>query len=367
MEIQDIIETQKRIIDTISLGVNDAIIITDPERKVTNFNRAAEEVTGYSVVDVINHKLEEVLRLYDHSGEADIDKICPIGELEIQGVVYENENMRLVRKDEDESIVNIRSVKIKGGTETNLGCIIFLENTFEQSELERMKLDFVSMAEHVLRTPITIIRGYISRLLEERTTSKLDDTEINYLNQAFLGTSDLLSLVEDLLNITGFRKGLVKVNPTGIDIEGLVSKVVSEFKLVAADKGLQIVFIPPIYKLPLVKADISKIKIVIQNLIENAIKYTKEGKIEIVLINKEHEVEVQVKDTGKGIPQEYIEQLFSKFYRVKKALEMDYGMGLGLYISKKVVDAHHGRIWVDSEEGKGSTFHFTLPVVEEES
>jgi signal transduction histidine kinase len=247
----------------------------------------------------------------------------------------------------------------------NLGCIIFLENTFEQSELERMKLDFVSMAEHVLRTPITIIRGYISRLLEERTTAKLDDTEINYLNQAFLGTSDLLSLVEDLLNITGFRKGLVKINPTGIDIEGLVSKVVSEFKLVAADKGLQIVFIPPIYKLPLVKADISKLKIVIQNLIENAIKYTKEGKIEIVLVNKETEVEVRIKDTGKGIPQEYIDQLFSKFYRVKKALEMDYGMGLGLYISRKIVDAHGGKIWVESEEGKGSTFHFTLPVFEE--
>jgi two-component system sensor histidine kinase VicK len=365
MDNQDIIETQKRIIDTISLGVNDAIIITDPERRITHFNKAAENVTGYSVVQVINKKLEEILKLYDKGGEADIDRICPMGELEIQGVVYENENLRLVRYDEDESIVNVRSVKVKGGSEMNLGCIIFLENTFEQSELERMKLDFVSMAEHVLRTPITIIRGYISRLLEERTTAKLDDTEINYLNQAFLGTSDLLSLVEDLLNITGFRKGLVKINPTGIDIEGLVSKVVSEFKLVAADKGLQIVFIPPIYKLPLVKADISKLKIVIQNLIENAIKYTKEGKIEIVLVNKETEVEVRIKDTGKGIPQEYIDQLFSKFYRVKKALEMDYGMGLGLYISRKIVDAHGGKIWVESEEGKGSTFHFTLPVFEE--
>ena len=95
-------------------------------------------------------------------------------------------------------------------------------------------------------------------------------------------------------------------------------------------------FIPPIYKLPLVKADFSKLKIVLQNLIENAIKYTKEGKVEVVVTKKDDFVEVAVKDTGKGIPQEYLDQLFSKFYRVKKALEMDYGMGLGLYISKKI-------------------------------
>ncbi len=364
MEIQEIIETQKRIIDTISLGVNDAIIITDPQRKITNFNKAAENITGYSVVDVVNRPLNEILKVYGNKNEISIDQICPTGDLEIQGVVFEDENLRLIRKNQDESIVNLRSVKVKGGTETKLGCIIFIENTFEQSELERMKLDFVSMAEHVLRTPITIIRGYISRLLEEKTTNKLDDTETNYLNSAFLGTGDLLTLVEDLLNITGFRKGLVKITPTAINLEGTVTKVVSEFKIVAAEKGLQIVFIPPIYQLPMVKADISKLKIVLQNLIENAIKYTKEGKVEVVLNKKDDFIEIAVKDQGRGIPEEYIEQLFSKFYRVKKALEMDYGMGLGLYISKKIIDAHGGRIWVESVPGEGSTFYFTLPIAE---
>ena len=132
----------------------------------------------------------------------------------------------------------------------------------------------------------------------------------------------------------------------------------------AADKDVQVVVIRPLYCIPMVNADISKLHIVLQNLIENAIKYTKEGKIEVVLSHQEGNIKVAVKDSGRGIPQEYIENLFSKFYRVKKALEMDYGMGLGLYISKKIIDAHNGLIWVESDPNKGSVFYFTLPVVE---
>ncbi len=364
MEQNEIIETQKRIIDTISYGVNDAIIITSPSRIITHFNKAAETLTGYSVVDALNHKIDDVLKLYDENGEISMDACCPIGEVDVHGLIYEADGLKIIDKEEEENIVNIRTHKVKGGSEINLGCIIFIDDTFQQSELERMKLDFVSMAEHVLRTPVTIIRGYISRLLEERTTKKLEEVEISYLNNAFLGTTDLLGLVEDLLNIAEFRRGHVKLNPTAINIEGLVSKVVNEFKLVAADKNLQVVFIPPLYSIPMVNADISKLHIVLQNLIENAIKYTKEGKIEVVLSEIDDHIQVKVTDSGRGIPQEYIDNLFSKFYRVKKALEMDYGMGLGLYISKKIIEAHYGKIWVESHEGQGSSFLFTLPVVE---
>ncbi len=364
MEQNDIIETQKRIIDTISYGVTNAIIITNPGRIITHFNKAAEHITGHNVVDAINHHLDDVLKLADENAQISMDVYCPIGDVDVHGLIYEGERLKLIDKDGEENIVNVRTQKVRGGSEINLGCILFIEDTFEQSELERMKLDFVSMAEHVLRTPVTIIRGYISRLLEDRSASKLDDVEISYLNNAFLGTTDLLGLVEDLLNIAEFRRGHVKLNPAAINIEGLVSKVVNEFKLVAADKDLQVVFIPPLYSIPMVNADISKLHIVLQNLIENAIKYTKEGKIEVVLSHQEGNIKVAVKDSGRGIPQEYIENLFSKFYRVKKALEMDYGMGLGLYISKKIIDAHNGLIWVESDPNKGSVFYFTLPVVE---
>lgn len=368
MDQNEIIETQKRIIDTISYGVSDAIIITNTERKITHFNKAAEELTGYNVVEVMDQPLENVLKLSAEEGIFSMDECCPIGTLEMQGVIFEAENLKLLDKDEEENIVNVKTHKIKGGSALNLGCIIFVEDTFKKNELERMKLDFVSMAEHVLRTPVTIIRGYISRLLEERTSNKLDDAERGYLNSAFLGTTDLLGLVEDLLNIAEFRRGHVKINASALNIEGLVSRTVEEFKLVAAEKGLQVVFIPPLYSIPMVEADLSKLQIVLQNFIENAIKYTKEGKVEVSLTKLDEEnVQVAVKDTGRGIPQEYIDNLFSKFYRVKKALEMEYGLGLGLYISRKIVEAHGGKVWVDSKADIGSTFYFTLPIAGVES
>jgi len=368
MDQNEIIETQKRIIDTISYGVSDAIIITDTQRKITHFNKAAESLTGYNVIDALNQPLENVLKLSMDEGIFSMDECCPLGTLELQGMIYEAENIKLTDKEEEENIVNVRTHKVKGGTALNLGCIIFIEDTFKKNELERMKLDFVSMAEHVLRTPVTIIRGYISRLLEDRTSNKLDDSERSYLSSAFLGTSDLLGLIEDLLNIAEFRRGHVKINPSALNIEGLVSKVVDEFKLVAEEKGLQVVFIPPLYSIPMVEADISKLHIVLQNFIENAIKYTKEGKIEVSLIKlDEDNVQVAVKDSGRGIPQEYIDNLFSKFYRVKKALEMEYGLGLGLYISRKIVEAHGGKVWVESKQDVGSTFYFTLPIAGVES
>jgi len=364
MEQNEIIETQKRIIDTISYGVSDAIIITDPERKITHFNKAAEIITGFSVVEALNHPLEKVLKLADENNEISMDTFCPISDIDLQGLIYEEENLKVIDKDGEENIVNVRTQKVRGGAAMNLGCIIFIDDTFQQNELERMKLDFVSMAEHVLRTPVTIIRGYISRMLEESTASKLEEVEKGYLNSAFLATTDLLGLVEDLLNIAEFRRGHVKINAIALNIEGLVSKVVDEFKLVAADRGLNVVFIPPLYSLPMVNADISKLHIVLQNFIENAIKYTKEGKVEVILSRPDdNNIQVAVKDSGRGIPQEYIDNLFSKFYRVKKALEMEYGLGLGLYISKKIIDAHGGKVWVESSQEAGSTFFFTLPVV----
>ena len=365
MEQQEHIETQKRIIDTISQGVTDAIIITDPNRTITHFNKAAESISGINVVDAMGKQIAETLNIADENGQLDVNLYCPAGQVDMQGIVYEAKNVKLMTS-EGENIVNLRSYKVKGGFELNLGSIIFIEDTFEQSELERMKLDFVSMAEHVLRTPITIIRGYISRLLEEKTVKKLDESEQSYANNALLGTTELLSLVEDLLNIAEFRQGLVKLKEVDINMEGLVTKIVNEFKVVAEEKGLQVVFVPPLYKLGMIKADISKIRIVLQNLIENSIKYTDEGKVEVLLSKGDNEIQITVRDTGRGIPEEYISQLFTKFYRVKKALEMEYGMGLGLYISKKIVEAHGGRIWVESIDGQGSVFHFTLPYQEQQ-
>lgn len=363
MEQNQIIETQKKIIDSLSQGVSDGIIIVDPNRIVTHFNRGAEIITGFSVVEVLNKKIDDFLKVSSSQGSIDLDNVIPITDLQIQGTIYEEKNIRLVQKSNEENIVNLRSEKIARGNELNIGGIIFIEDTFEQSDFERTKLDFVSMSEHVLRTPITVIKGYLTRLMQEETIAKLDEEERTKLNNAYHGTNELLILVQDLLNITGIRKNDLTIKVTAIDLQNLVAKIVSESKMMAEEKGLEISYIPPTEILPMVNADISKIRIVLQNLIENAIKYTQEGKVTIMLHNLGSELQVGVRDTGRGIEQDNIQYLFTKFYRVKKALEMDYGMGLGLYMCKKIIDAHGGKIWVESEVGKGSTFFFKLPIV----
>ncbi|OGC45583.1 hypothetical protein A2V49_03745 [candidate division WWE3 bacterium RBG_19FT_COMBO_34_6] len=361
MENTDIFEAQKRIIDTIAYGIGDAIIIVDNNRNITHFNKQAEEVVGLNIVEVLNKPLTDAFKLHDGVNQIIEDIFCPIGDIDMQGEIFNKKGIKLLTKNDEDKIVNIKTFKVKEGYKINLGCIIFLENVFEQSELERMKLDFVSMAEHVLRTPITIIKGYVSRLLDDKTTAKLDLTEINYINNALLGTSELLALIEDLLNITEIKKGSMIINKTLTNIEGIISKVVGEFRVLAGERGLSIVFIPPVSKLPMVEVDLPKLKVVIQNLIENAIKYSSEGKIEVKILQVENAFQVSVRDNGRGIPQEYIPHLFTKFYRVKKALEMDYGMGLGLFICRQIIEAHHGKIWVDSKEGEGSTFYFEVP------
>ena len=375
MSEQQNLETQKRIIDTLSQHSHEAVIITDTNRLVTHFNKAAEELTKYNVVNVLGRSIDEFLSIFNDTGEISMDQCCPLGEIDQNGIVYSEDNLKLITQSKEEKVVNVQSMKVKGGTELGLGCLIFIEDTFYKSELERMKLDFVSMAEHILKTPITIVRGYLSRLLEDKTLGKLDESEINYLNNSFASTNNLLDLIENLLNLSEIQKSGYKLNLVKVDMESLVLKIVNEFKVVASEKGLRISFIPPLYKLPTVDIDVLKIGLALQNLIDNAIKYTEKGNVEVILSKKgssdEESTEpvtivVSIKDTGKGIPDENQKYLFSKFYRVKSALHMELGLGLGLYMCKAFVEAHGGKIWVESKEGVGSTFSFSLPVTNDE-
>ncbi len=367
MTPQEFAETQKRIIDTIVANTREAIIITDIDRNVTHFNHQAQEITGYSTVETLDKPIESFLNLCDAAGESLIGDCCPTGNIDMNGTFFDKKELKLITKNNDARIVNVKSLKVKGGSELNLGCIIFIENTFQQSELERMKLDFVSMAEHVLRTPITIIRGYLSRLMEMKTLNKLDDSEVGYINNTFTATTELLALVEDLLSITEIQKDHLKLNLTLLDLESLIEKVVGEFKIIASKKGLKLTFIPPLYKIPMVHADVVKVKLVLHNLVDNAIKYTNEGSINVEIKKDEKFIQLAVSDTGRGIPQKNQSYLFSKFYRVKTALQMESGMGLGLYMSKKIIESQGGKIWVESTEGKGSVFYFTLPYAEEQA
>mgnify|MGYP003973457561 FL=1 len=363
MPQDQLISAEKEKLQKVIAGVKEGVIIADINQNISLMNKSAEEITGYGFVDAMGKPVATILKVMDEDKEVSVDTYCPVGGIDMEGIVFSQDKLKVVSKTADMKIINLTSQKMKQGSEIGLGCIITMEDTFGENELERMKLDFVSMSVHVLRTPISILKGYLSFLNRDETLSKMDDMERQYVQNSIVSVDDLVELVENLLDLTEVQNSGFKVTPKPLDLDKAVQNVVLELKEAADHKDIKMIYAPSLYELPLVSADATRLKIVLRNLIGDVIAFTTKGHVKIE-VAKEGEgfVKVAVTDTGKGIPEKNISRLFEKFYRVKEALEMEMGSGLGLYISKKIIDGHGGKIWAESKEGVGSTFSFTLPI-----
>jgi len=232
----------------------------------------------------------------------------------------------------------------------------------ELQELERLKSNFVTLIVHELRTPLSLILGYASVLSEELQETRLKEfAEIIVRNALRLS-----SLIEDLLDLKRLEKKATFVQMENIYLPELVYKVIENYEPLARDKNLELsVDIPP--EAQRVQADPAKLEVVLSNLISNAIKFTPSGGKIMVGAKLEDKPYIFVKDTGIGIPPEEKEKIFMSFYQVGEPLSTGQkGLGLGLYIAKELVSMWGGRIWVESEVGKGSTFWFTLPALQED-
>ncbi len=228
-------------------------------------------------------------------------------------------------------------------------------------QLDEAKSEFLSIASHQLRTPLTSIKGLLSMLLEE-FWGPLNEEQKKYLTQVSQSGERLLQLIEDLLNISRIEAGRLHFDFQPVDLQELAEDVVKELMPQAKAKGLSLELDAPEHPLPKVKADSLKVRQVIQNLIDNSIKYTETGGSVINLKQEGKMVLFSISDTGIGMAPG--QHLFEKFERGEKAAtQHTEGMGLGLFLANKIIEAHKGKIWAESKgEGKGSTFNFTLPV-----
>lgn len=229
--------------------------------------------------------------------------------------------------------------------------------------LDKQKSEFVSLASHQLRGPLTAIKGYVSLILEG-DYGKISDEIKDALEKVSSATNDLALLVGDYLDVSRIELGRMKYNLSTFSFTDLVDSTISEMRPTVEKAGLNLEI--NIDKLPAnVHADRNKIKQVILNLLDNAVKYTPKGTINILVDRQDSVVRFSVKDSGVGIPQEVIPNLFQKFSRAPKASSTNIiGTGLGLYVAKKILEEHGGKIWVESEgEGKGSTFNIELNLV----
>ncbi|MDP3726357.1 MAG: ATP-binding protein [bacterium] len=231
-------------------------------------------------------------------------------------------------------------------------------------ELDQRKSEFVSLASHQLRSPLTAIKGYASMLLEG-SFGGLSDTIKDAVDKIFESSNRLVTIIEDFLTISRIEQNRLVYNFTHFDFKELAEKIIQDMRGAVEKRGLILSFDFGKEKQYLVNADSGKIAQVLNNLIDNAMKYTPKGSILVRLIKDEQKrvITLSVKDTGIGMSEETREKIFSKFSRADNAHEVNVGgTGLGLFIAKQLIEAHNGRIWAESEgEGKGSTFYVELP------
>jgi signal transduction histidine kinase len=242
-------------------------------------------------------------------------------------------------------------------------------------QLDKAKSEFISIASHQLRTPLTSIKGFGSLLLEG-TYGSLSEPQRNALEKIYISNERLIHLVEDLLNVSRIEAGRMEFDFQEGQIEDLVQEVVDTLELSAKSKSLYLDWKKPEKPLPKIKIDIAKIKEVISNMVDNAIKYTPKGGVTVrVKLNKPQisnpesktergTIQVIVSDTGIGMEKEDLENIFNKFERGRGVSHYHTeGTGLGMYVGKKVVEVHKGRIWAESDgKGRGSRFILELPV-----
>ena len=230
-------------------------------------------------------------------------------------------------------------------------------------KLDVAKSDFISIASHQLRTPLTIIKGYVSMLLEG-TFGELNQKEADPLKKVYQSNERLIQLVENLLNISRIESGRLQFDLKIDSLERIAGSVVEELSNSARKKGLKLNYKGPAKPLPKVKIDESKIRQVILNLVDNAIKYTQKGSVNVSLETIKKNIQFCVSDTGMGISEEDMSRLFKRFSRGKDvSLVYANGSGLGLYVSKIMAEAHHGKIWCENKvDGQGAKFYFTIPI-----
>ena len=238
-------------------------------------------------------------------------------------------------------------------------------------ELDKTKSEFVSIASHQLRTPLSAMKGYISMILEG-SYGTLETKQKKPLESISESNERLIRLVNDLLNVSRIESGKIEMKWEQGSVKEIIKSVVEELAIKTKEKNVEVVFEESESSLPLIRIDKEKIRNVVLNIVDNAIRYTPHGKIVLNVKGQMSNVKIRtllisVKDTGEGMTQEEIGKLFQTFSRGGAGMKFSTeGAGLGLYIAKKFVEMHRGRIWAESAgKGQGSTFYVELPVKQE--
>jgi len=344
------------------------VFILDKTGSIILSNFAGNQMIGFESKDTKNKNYLNIIKITDANGTLVEASINPIARNITEGGKIVTDNYFLASRNNVLRPIGLVIKEIKDTADQSKGTIVILRDLTREKFLDQQRSDFISTASHEMRTPVAAIEGYLALALNEKVTN-IDEKARNYLEKAHASAERLGKLFQDLLNSARAEDGRLQNNPEVIDVAKFLESLSSNMKFMAEKKGLNFEFLinasqDKSSEQYLVNVDKDRLGEVINNLYENANKYTESGKIVIGLTGNPKVVQLRVQDTGDGIPADAIPHLFEKFYRADNSSTRQIGgTGLGLYLAKEIVKLYDGRIWVESEVGKGSTFYINLPRV----
>lgn len=348
-QLQDIIENLK-----------DGLIVYDPNFKIQIFNKAAEAIFDIPTKEIVGQYFNPGFiqnPKYRLLAQAVFPSLAPMARRlsepdvwpQVVDLSFENLALRVATSRVDDP----------GGR--LLGFFKIVQNRTREKELLRSKSEFITVAAHQLRTPLTGINWAFETL---NSDSGLKPEHKQIINEGYTNTQRLLKIVNDLLDVAKIEEGKFGYQFEDVNLAEFVADILASASLLAKEYGVKLYFDKSAEAM-IVRIDSQRLNLVLNNLLDNAIKYNVENGEVIVNLKKLPDkpfVQISVKDTGVGIPAEEINKLFSKFYRGSNVMGVNTaGSGLGLYITKNIIQRHGGEIWAESILGRGSTFYFTLP------
>ncbi len=342
-------------------SIGDAVIAVDKEGKVMFVNRITEIMYGISQKEILGRPVSKVLPAVDVAERIQSPTDQPLYVALKTGKRISGNLYFAVRANGTRIPIGISAAPIVLDGQI-IGAIGVYRDITREHEVDKAKSEFVALASHQLRTPLTIISWYTEKLINQSGPAQ-NPEEKKHLDQLYRANKRMIELVNALLDVSRLELGTLTIEPIETDFRKIADSVLDELTPQITSKQLQVVrhYDP---KLPRVKVDQKLLRIIFQNLFSNAAKYNNHGgEIVIKLARDKNEILITVSDTGYGIPAHQQEKLFTKLFRADNAREKESdGTGLGLYIVKSIMEQAGGRIWFESYEGKGSTFYVSLPL-----
>ncbi len=352
---------EKDRIETLVEGMGEGVVAVDRFGKIVLWNKTAISLTGWKAEEATGKPFHDILKIVSEKDRADKSDFVDLAMKTKIGKYLENEVL-LIKKDATELPVGASAAPLINSEDECFGAIIVLRDVTFERKIEKAKDQFVSLASHQLRTPLSIIRAY-SEMLIDGDGGPLTGLQKEFVDEIHRANIRMIDLVNSFLSVSRIDLGTFRIEPTPSSLANIMDEELKDLELLIRQKKLKVT--KTFSKdLPLINVDPKLTGIVLQNILSNAVKYTPNGGSVSLEIKKQPSgILIKISDTGIGIPKEQQSKVFTKLFRADNALMTDNtGTGLGLYIAKAILDESGSKIQFASEENKGTTFVVTLPI-----